>query len=81
MALGLCEQEEIETIKRYGFMINEELKRFWDKRGITLVDFKIEFGKDTAGRILLADEISPDTCRLWDQKTGKSLTKTASAMI
>lgn len=56
-------------------MINEELKRFWDKRGITLVDFKIEFGKDTAGRILLADEISPDTCRLWDQKTGKKLDK------
>ena len=75
VALGLCEQEEIETIKRYGFMINEELKRFWDKRGITLVDFKIEFGKDTAGRILLADEISPDTCRLWDQKTGKKLDK------
>ena len=75
VALGLCEQEEIETIKRYGFMINEEMKRFWDKRGITLVDFKIEFGKDTAGRILLADEISPDTCRLWDQKTGKKLDK------
>lgn len=75
IALGLCTKEEIETIKKYAFIVNEELKTFWKECGITLVDFKIEFGKLSDGTIVLADEISPDTCRLWDSKTGEKLDK------
>lgn len=74
-ALKLATAEEIETIKKYAFMVNEELKTFWDECGVTLVDFKLEFGKTSDGSIVLADEISPDTCRLWDKKTGEKLDK------
>ncbi|MCI7145988.1 MAG: phosphoribosylaminoimidazolesuccinocarboxamide synthase [Clostridiales bacterium] len=74
-ALKLATAEEIETIKKYAFMVNEELKKFWDECGVTLVDFKLEFGKTSDGSIVLADEISPDTCRLWDKKTGEKLDK------
>ena len=75
MALNLATAEEIETIKRYAFAINELLKAIWLECGITLVDFKLEFGKTSDGTIILADEISPDTCRLWDSKTHEKLDK------
>lgn len=75
VALKLCSEEEIETIQRYALAINQYLKTFWEGCGITLVDFKIEFGKLSDGTIVLADEISPDTCRLWDSKTGEKLDK------
>lgn len=74
-ALGIATDEELETIKSYAFAINEQLKAFWDECGVTLVDFKLEFGKVSDGTIVLADEISPDTCRLWDKETGEKLDK------
>ena len=75
MAINLATKEEIETIKKYAFAVNEELKAFWKSCGVTLVDFKIEFGRLSDGTIVLADEISPDTCRLWDSKTNEKLDK------
>ena len=75
LALKLATEEEIETIKRLAFKVNEELKKFWLSCGVTLVDFKLEFGRLSDGTIVLADEISPDTCRLWDVKTGEKLDK------
>ena len=75
IALGLCTREELETVEKYAFMVNEKLKEFWAECGVTLVDFKIEFGKLSDGTIVLADEISPDTCRLWDSKTNEKLDK------
>ena len=75
VALGLASWKEIELIKRYAFAVNTALKAFWADCGVTLVDFKLEFGKTTRGQIVLADEISPDTCRLWDAKTGEKLDK------
>lgn len=75
IALKLASKEEIETIKTYAFKINDCLKNFWAECGVTLVDFKLEFGKLTDGTIVLADEISPDTCRLWDSETGEKLDK------
>lgn len=74
-ALKLATPEEVDTIKKYSFEINEELKAFWKECGVTLVDFKLEFGRLKNGSIVLADEISPDTCRLWDSKTGEKLDK------
>ncbi len=75
LALNLATREEIDTIKEYSFRINEVLKEFWQSCGVTLVDFKLEFGRLSDGSIVLADEISPDTCRLWDSKTGEKLDK------
>ena len=75
LALKLATLEEIETIKRYSFAVNDFLKAFWKECGVTLVDFKLEFGRLADGTIILADEISPDTCRLWDAKTGEKLDK------
>ena len=75
LALKLASEKELETIKEYSFRINDELKSFWSGCGVTLVDFKLEFGKLPDGTIVLADEISPDTCRLWDSATGKKLDK------
>ena len=75
LALKLATEAEIETIKRYAFKVNDELKKFWLECGVTLVDFKLEFGRLSDGTIVLADEISPDTCRLWDVKTGEKLDK------
>ena len=75
IAMKLATPEEIEKIKEYSFEVNEQLKAFWKECGITLVDFKLEFGKLSDGSIVLADEISPDTCRLWDSKTGEKLDK------
>ncbi len=75
LALKLASEKELETIKEYSFRINDELKSFWRGCGVTLVDFKLEFGRLPDGTIVLADEISPDTCRLWDSATGKKLDK------
>ena len=75
LALKLAAQEEIDTIKKYSFRVNEVLKNFWKACGVTLVDFKLEFGRLSDGTIVLADEISPDTCRLWDSATGEKLDK------
>ena len=75
LALKVATEEEIETIKAYSFRINELLKAFWKSCGVTLVDFKLEFGRLSDGTIVLADEISPDTSRLWDSKTGEKLDK------
>ena len=75
LALKLATAEEIETIRTYALRINELLKAFWKTCGVTLVDFKLEFGRLTDGTIVLADEISPDTCRLWDAATGEQLDK------
>ena len=74
-ALRLATADEIEAIKRYSFAVNEKLRAFWRECGVTLVDFKLEFGRLPDGSIVLADEISPDTCRLWDSKTGEKLDK------
>ena len=65
----------MDTITRYAFKVNELMKEFWAQRGVTLVDFKLEFGRTADGTIILADEISPDTCRFWDSKTGEKLDK------
>ena len=75
LALKLATAEEIETIKKYAFAVNDILKAFWAECGVTLVDFKLEFGRLTDGTIVLADEISPDTCRFWDAKTNEKLDK------
>ncbi len=75
LALKLATQEEIDTITKYAFAINEELKAFWKTCGVTLVDFKLEFGRLADGTIVLADEISPDTSRLWDSETKEKLDK------
>ena len=73
-ALKLATQDEIEIIKKYAFMVNDILKVEFLKAGLRLIDFKIEFGR-FHGKIILADEISPDTCRLWDAKNGEKLDK------
>ena len=75
LALKLATQEEIDTIERYSFQVNQALKAFWADCGVTLVDFKLEFGRLSDGTIVLADEISPDTSRLWDSKTKEKLDK------
>ena len=75
IALKLATPEEIDLIKKYSFAVNDVLKAFWAECGVTLVDFKLEFGKTADGTIVLADEISPDTCRLWDSKTHEKLDK------
>ena len=75
LALKLATQAEIDTITAYAFRVNEVLKAFWKSCGVTLVDFKLEFGRLENGTIVLADEISPDTCRLWDMETGEKLDK------
>ena len=75
LALGLATQEEIDTIKAYTRKVNEFLKGYFLAAGMKLIDFKIEFGKTSDGTIILADEISPDTCRLWDVHTNEKLDK------
>lgn len=74
-ALDLADKFDLDTIKKMTLRINILLKNFFAERGIKLVDFKLEFGKDKNGNIILADEISPDTCRLWDSQTNKKLDK------
>ena len=75
IALKLATREEIELIKEMAFKVNEVMKTYFDHLNVTLVDFKLEFGKTADGTIILADEISPDTCRLWDKDTGEKLDK------
>mgnify|MGYP004677048449 CR=1 FL=1 len=75
LALKLATKEEIETIKKLAFKVNEILVPFMLNLGIRLVDFKLEFGRLADGTIVLADEISPDTCRLWDATTHEKLDK------
>ena len=74
LALGLATQEELDTIAKYAFKVNEVLKAYFLQADIKLIDFKIEFGR-YKGQIVLADEISPDTCRLWDVNTNEKLDK------
>ena len=73
-AMNLAKPEEVQKMKELALKINDILKEFMDKHGIILVDFKLEFGRKD-GEIILADEISPDTCRLWDKETGEKLDK------
>ena len=75
VALGLVTYDELKQIYAVTRRINELLESLFDSAGITLVDFKVEFGRTSDGRIILADEISPDTCRLWDKQTGEKLDK------
>lgn len=75
VALGACTYEELTEVYAITEKINEVLVKYFLDRGIILVDFKIEFGKTMDGEIVLADEISPDTCRLWDSETKKKLDK------
>jgi phosphoribosylaminoimidazole-succinocarboxamide synthase len=75
LELKIATTEEIATLKGKAIAINAVLSSFFDDLGIRLIDFKLEFGKDKDGNILLADEISPDTCRLWDKKTNEKLDK------
>ena len=74
LALRLATKEEIDRIKELAFMVNDEMKAFFKGIGIDLIDFKLEFGR-FHGEIVLADEISPDTCRFWDSKTHEKLDK------
>lgn len=73
-ALNIATDEEMEQVKNYSFRINDILKSYLDGLGIELIDFKLEFGRFD-GKVILADEISPDTCRFWDKATGKKLDK------
>ncbi len=73
-ALGLATDDEMEKIKTYSFKVNEILSAYLKEFGVELIDFKLEFGR-FHGDIILADEISPDTCRFWDMETGKKLDK------
>ena len=75
VALGLADKSEIQHIKSLAFRINEILKNFFKTKNVKLVDFKMEFGRLPDGTIVLADEISPDTCRFWDYKTNEKLDK------
>ena len=75
LALKLVTKEELATIEALSFEVNNLLKEFWAGCGVTLVDFKMEFGRLSNGTIVLADEISPDTCRLWDSETKEKLDK------
>lgn len=75
LALKLASKEEIDTIKAMAFKINEELKTFFKNINVDLIDFKLEFGRLSDGTIVLADEISPDTCRFWDSTTHEKLDK------
>jgi len=73
--LELADLKDVEEMKKLALKVNEVLKEFFASRNIILVDFKLEFGKTADGRLVLADEISPDSCRLWDAQTGKKLDK------
>jgi phosphoribosylaminoimidazole-succinocarboxamide synthase len=75
VAMGIASYEELSEIKKTALLVNKILEQLMDQIGILLVDLKLEFGKDSSGNILLADEISPDTCRFWDKSTRKKLDK------
>lgn len=74
LGLGLASKEQVNIVKEYALKINEVLKEFFLEKGLKLIDFKLEFGLFD-GQVILADEISPDTCRLWDVETGKKMDK------
>ncbi|MGM0411206.1 MAG: phosphoribosylaminoimidazolesuccinocarboxamide synthase [Bacillota bacterium] len=74
-AQDMASEKELDEISELAFKINDYLKEFLASKNIDLIDFKLEFGKDSNGNILLADEITPDTCRLWDSETQKKLDK------
>lgn len=74
IALGLITEEQLETVKEYAAVVNDTLKEFFLEKGLKLIDFKIEFGLYN-GEVILADEISPDTCRLWDVNTNEKMDK------
>ena len=73
--LHIANDEDIKELKRQALQVNETLIKIMNEMNLTLVDFKIEFGKDKDGKILLADEISPDTCRIWDKETKENFDK------
>ena len=75
LALKLATREEIDIIRTMALKVNEELKALFSGCGVRLIDFKLEFGRLSDGSIVLADEISPDTCRFWDAKTNEKLDK------
>ncbi len=75
LALKLATKEEIALIEKYAFTVNEVLKEYFLSLGVKLIDFKLEFGKLADGTVVLADEISPDTCRFWDAETNEKLDK------
>ena len=75
VALKLATREELAVIKQYALAVDKQLQEIWAECGVTLVDFKLEFGRLADGTIVLADEISPDTCRLWDSETHEKLDK------
>ena len=75
LALGIATKEDIDTIAKYAFKVNAFMVKFFKGLNIDLIDFKIEFGKTSDGTIILADEISPDTCRFWDSTTHEKLDK------
>jgi len=75
LAMKIANEKELKQLKQLASKINILLKQFFKKINLKLVDFKLEFGKDSTGKILLGDEISPDTCRLWDAKTNEKLDK------
>ena len=75
VALGLLSYEELAKMYEMSAAINKAIVELYDKVGITVVDFKIEFGRDANGELVLADELSPDTCRLWDKNTGERMDK------
>jgi phosphoribosylaminoimidazole-succinocarboxamide synthase len=76
LILGLVEyQDELDKLRRMARQINDILLPYFEKKGLNLVDFKLEFGKDKDGNIILVDEISPDNCRFWDTESGESLDK------
>ncbi len=75
LAMGLADERELAEMKNIALRVNSVLKDYFESMGILLPDFKIEIGRDSAGNLVVADEISPDSCRLWDMKTKKSLDK------
>lgn len=75
LMMELASKEDLVVLKEKARKVNEALFKFFDEKGLILVDFKLEFGKDSSGKILLADEISPDSCRLWDKETLEKLDK------
>ena len=75
VSCGFATQEEVDTIKKMAFTVNDVLKEYFASIGVELIDFKLEFGKTADGTIVLADEISPDTCRFWDIETHEKLDK------
>ncbi len=75
LAMGIATEKELEEIKHIAIRVNDVLKKYFASIGILLPDFKIEIGRDKDGKLLVADEVSPDSCRLWDAKTKKSLDK------